>query len=396
MHVKLTVAEILCYPEFAGFRLIAGAGGVSNQITSVGILDYEYDRRLKDKYTKLSFIPNQMILTSLQYAKDDPGCIMDAIRLLARKKCSCLAIKNVYALPISAHTLHFADSCNFPVLLIDNSEQYFERIIVNTYKRIDNLYNFDKFENIIATILSLPEHHVRQKELQLELNPCLQTDLCCLYFRADWELTKDDYMKMEYAARTAGLLTSYNSLLRYKNGLLYLHSSDNFKNAKATELADAVLAGPVAELAGRYRIGVSAVHYKKRKLRLSMEEAIYASYFHQRAKQPYMAYDDLGITGILLPYCRESAMQHFASTILMPLRDYDAENNTLLLKTAVVFTEENGNIAAAAKALSQHANTIRYRLRQINSLLHTDILAPEGYEKLSLAVKIDACSRIEL
>ncbi|MCI5531701.1 MAG: PucR family transcriptional regulator ligand-binding domain-containing protein, partial [Caecibacter massiliensis] len=62
--MKLTIAEILHYPEFSGFTLIAGATGISNQITSCGILDYEYDRTLKNKYTKLSFIPNQLILSS--------------------------------------------------------------------------------------------------------------------------------------------------------------------------------------------------------------------------------------------------------------------------------------------------------------------------------------------
>lgn len=48
--LKLTVAEILSYPEYSGFKLIAGAGGISNEINSCGILDYEYDQRLKNKY----------------------------------------------------------------------------------------------------------------------------------------------------------------------------------------------------------------------------------------------------------------------------------------------------------------------------------------------------------
>ncbi|WP_289002099.1 PucR family transcriptional regulator ligand-binding domain-containing protein [uncultured Megasphaera sp.] len=156
--MKLTVDDILHYPEFSGLHLLAGAGGVSNQVSSCGILDYEYDKTLKNKYTKLSFIPNQLILSSLQYAKEAPGCLIDAIRLLHHKQCSCLVIKNVYGLPLAPHILRYADSANFPIIVIRSSEQYFERIIVNVYKRLQSLHDFDKFEQLVATILALPEH----------------------------------------------------------------------------------------------------------------------------------------------------------------------------------------------------------------------------------------------
>lgn len=394
--LKLTVAEILSYPEYSGFKLIAGAGGISNEINSCGILDYEYDQRLKNKYTKLSFIPNQMILTSLQYAKDDPGSLIDTIRLLQRRKCSCLVIKNVYSLPISAHALRFADSTNFPIILIKNTEQYFEKIIINTYKRLQSLYDFDKFENIVSHILTYPEHDSKQKEWQTEINPCLQPDILCLYFRSEKSVSTSEYMEMEQAAKTAGLLTSYNSLLRYKNGLLYIYSSHNFKNAKAEDLADQLVSGPLHDFTEKYSIGVSSIHYKERKIKLCIQEAIYSSYFHLFPEKPYQTYETLGINSILLPYCKEPAMQRFASSILMPLRDYDSENHTMLLKTAESFIQHNGNISQTASALNQHANTIRYRLNQISNLIHCSILSPEGYEQVSIALKIEACCCVEL
>ena len=394
--MKLTVAEILHYPEFSGFKLMAGAGGISNQVTSCGILDYEYDPRLKNKYVKLSFIPNQMILTSLQYAKDDPGCLTDTIRLLKNRKCSCLIIKNVYGLTISPHALHFADSVNFPIILIKNSEQYFEKIIINVYKRLECLYNFDKYETIISQILALPERDPQQKELQTEINPCLQPDILCLYFLCNTPLKTDDYIEMEKAATNDGLLTAYNSLLRYKNGLLYIHSSYNFKNAKAHELADKILCGNLRQLSRQYKIGVSSIHYRERKIKLCIKEAIYSSYFHLNADAPYQLYEALGINSILLPYCHEPAMQRFSASILDSLRDYDSENKTALLKTALSFVQNGGNIAQTAASLHQHKNTIRYRLNQINSILRCNILTPEGYELLSIAVKIDYCSHIDL
>ena len=75
----------------------------------------------------------------------------------------------MYSQPLSPHVLRFADSAGFPIILIKNSEQYFEKIIINIYKRLQSLYDFDKFEHIISRIFTLPEHDKQQKELQRKL-----------------------------------------------------------------------------------------------------------------------------------------------------------------------------------------------------------------------------------
>jgi len=142
-------------------------------------------------------------------------------------------------------------------------------------------------------------------------------------------------------------------------------------------------------------MGVSSIHYRERKIKLCIEEAIYSSYFHTDLSHPYQMYDTLGIHSILLPYCHEPAMQHFTSSILNPIRDYDSENHTALMTTAI-FVRCGGNIDKTADELGQHKNTIRYRLKQISHLLSCNLLQPESYEKLSLAIKIEECSNIEL
>jgi len=62
--VKFTVADMLHYPEFSGLKLLAGTNGLDNPIERCGFLDYEYDKTLENKYTKISFLPNQLVLTS--------------------------------------------------------------------------------------------------------------------------------------------------------------------------------------------------------------------------------------------------------------------------------------------------------------------------------------------
>ncbi|MDO4741716.1 MAG: helix-turn-helix domain-containing protein, partial [Eubacteriales bacterium] len=51
------------------------------------------------------------------------------------------------------------------------------------------------------------------------------------------------------------------------------------------------------------------------------------------------------------------------------IREYDQQNRTSLEQTARVYVENGMEIAAAAKALFQHPNTVRYRLTKIQKLM---------------------------
>ncbi|MDO4741155.1 MAG: helix-turn-helix domain-containing protein, partial [Eubacteriales bacterium] len=54
------------------------------------------------------------------------------------------------------------------------------------------------------------------------------------------------------------------------------------------------------------------------------------------------------------------------------IRDYDHQNRTNLEQTARVYIAERMEIAAAAKALFQHPNTVRYRLSKIQKLMEIE------------------------
>ena len=51
------------------------------------------------------------------------------------------------------------------------------------------------------------------------------------------------------------------------------------------------------------------------------------------------------------------------------IREYDAQNHTSLEQTARLYVETRMEIAATAKALFQHPNTVRYRLTKIQKLM---------------------------
>ena len=51
------------------------------------------------------------------------------------------------------------------------------------------------------------------------------------------------------------------------------------------------------------------------------------------------------------------------------IREYDEQNHASLEQTARVYVEMHMEVAAAAKALYQHPNTVRYRLGKIQKLM---------------------------
>ena len=69
--------------EYEGsVRLIAGSDGVSRAVSGVGILDYELMPGLKNKYQRVNFSSDEIVLTHLLYAKDDPYLITEAVKYL--------------------------------------------------------------------------------------------------------------------------------------------------------------------------------------------------------------------------------------------------------------------------------------------------------------------------
>ena len=85
-----------------GVRLVAGGGGMSRPITNVGILDYELDPSLKERYLRTNFQEGQFILSSLLFAKESPQLVAEAVKHLVSRGASGLAVRNVFRLPLPA------------------------------------------------------------------------------------------------------------------------------------------------------------------------------------------------------------------------------------------------------------------------------------------------------
>ena len=78
---------------------------------------------------------------------------------------------------------------------------------------------------------------------------------------------------------------------------------------------------------------------------------------------------ELGLYAYLFPMSENPFVCDRCRRVLSAIREYDAQNHTNLEQTALVYVKENMEIAAAAKALFQHPNTVRYRLSKIQRIM---------------------------
>lgn len=85
---------------------------------------------------------------------------------------------------------------------------------------------------------------------------------------------------------------------------------------------------------------------------------------------------------------QEAALSGFIHPMLWELKRYDEENNTDLLNTLCVFLSKSCDLNEASSLLYIHRNTLIYRLRRIEKILHTDLKDLGIRQVLSLGCKL--------
>ena len=103
-----------------------------------------------------------------------------------------------------------------------------------------------------------------------------------------------------------------------------------------------------------------------------MSEAVYAARAARMKGCNTLFSAELGLYAYLLPITENAFARQWCMRSLRELRKYDAENKANLEMTARVYVGADMEIAATAKALFQHPNTVRYRLTKIQKLMNLE------------------------
>lgn len=373
--------------------LLAGKGGLSRQVSCAGILDYELDPTLKNKYFHSNFHENQFVLTTFLYAKDNAFLIGDAVKHLAAKGASGLAIKNVFHLHIHDSVLRYADSKNFPIFIIESDTVYFEDVIFKINSQANQYQSLDFFRRELDVLLSneLSEEQITANASNL--NPSFEGQHFAIIASFDEFLSGQQFDEYRERYLKSSLNQVSSLFTMYRNSLLFICSKDN-ETPIDTRTAAENFCRQILQGDPTPAIGVSGLHYHLGDFKQTITESLHAALFAKASPGTIQYYEDLGVFKILLPFAETKEMSTFSYNIMEKLIEYDAENNGRLAETLAAFCSSGSSISAAAKALNQHENTIRYRMDKVKEATGLNYKKTAELEQLSLAYKIYHCHQL--
>jgi len=99
-------------------------------------------------------------------------------------------------------------------------------------------------------------------------------------------------------------------------------------------------------------------------------------------------FDDLGVYKLLTKFDDGDELDLFFKETVYPLKKYDEENGTELIRTLDIYFECGENLASAADKLYIHINTLKYRMNRIKEILGISSFTMENKINLYMGLKI--------
>ena len=409
-----TVSDFLCtYQDRV--RLVAGQGGLSRQVEEVGILDYELLGGVRGKYQRDNFYANQLVMSSMLYARDDAFQIVEAVKYLVSKGVSGLLIKNVFRLQVPDAAVRYANARNFPLFVATSDDLFFDEVILRVGERVRSLADGTAVEREVDALLaSADAGEVRRRALGL--NPSFGEEQRATFVLLGEDVAPARMAELEGLYRRSAAAGVGNLLCHHAGrrdcGLLYVETSKGELADHGQTLARTLLAD-VLDQERACAVGISDVHYDLGELACAIREAMRAARLARAsgtdgiadgvasnesraaAGAPAIAnYAELGATRAILPHAGSPEMRAFASDVLAPLREFDAEHGSQLAETLATFVACGQSTRETAETLGQHANTVRYRMEKVARLTGLDHREPRQMVQLALACEIERCQEV--
>ena len=101
-----------------------------------------------------------------------------------------------------------------------------------------------------------------------------------------------------------------------------------------------------------------------------------------------LSFEDMGLTRLLLQVDEPVELLRFARSRLAPILAYDQQYEGGLVSAARSYIESRMSIAATATRLGVHQNTVRYRLRKIETMLGVSLRDPAALFDIHLALLV--------
>ena len=342
-------------------RLIAGQDGLERTVTEAVLFEYDPSRvQLPDFYR------GDLVVTTLAYARGDAKLVAHSLQALMNQGIAGLMVKTAYFSELPQAVITLANRLGTPVFLFDDT--YIEEVILQVTDLIRGKRHFAGFEQDVDALMrgDLTEEQTRERARRID--PLGQSSYR-IYAVSPKErmITLDDrlYALMETDADAAHRCT----FIEWRRMMLALCREEDGLSAQEalTRFGDLLTRAAVDRQS--VVIGQSDLREARAQMGASLCEAVYAARAAKLCGKAELAAHELGLYAYLFPMSENPFVRDRCRRVLSAIREYDAQNHTNLEQTALVYVKENMEIAAAAKVLLQHPNTVRYRLSKIQRII---------------------------
>lgn len=357
IHIK----ELFRLQNIHRLRLIAGQDELERTVTEAVLFEYDPSRvQLPDFYR------GDLVVTTLAYARGDAKLVAHSLQALMNQGIAGLMVKTAYFSELPQAVITLANRLGTPVFLFDDT--YIEEVILQVTDLIRGKRHFAGFEQDVDALMrgDLTEEQTRERARRID--PLGQSSYR-IYAVSPKErmITLDDklYALMETDADAAHRCT----FIEWRRMMLALCREEDGLSAQEalTRFGDLLTRAGVDRQS--VVIGQSDLREARAQMGASLCEAVYAARAAKLCGKAELAAHELGLYAYLFPMSENPFVCDRCRRVLSAIREYDAQNHTNLEQTALVYVKENMEIAAAAKVLFQHPNTVRYRLSKIQRII---------------------------
>lgn len=163
----------------------------------------------------------------------------------------------------------------------------------------------------------------------------------------------------------------------HHNQLVILLPTINELHGKAAERIITIVQHTMRQLSPHVSVssGLGQSYPHLDQIRTSYQEATRALQVIRRlgGRAKTLAYTNLGVTRLLLQVENAAELIDYARSRLGTVLAYDQQHNGLLLQALEAYLAANQSVPLASKQLDLHPNTLRYRLRKVESLLDSSL-----------------------
>ena len=358
----IRLRELYRLPGIKNLRLVAGDAGLERTVTAAVLFEYDPSRmQLPD------FYKGDLVVTTLAYARGEETLVSTSLQALMGQGIGGLLVKTAYFERLPAQVIAAANTSGTPIFLFDDT--YIEEVILELTDLIRGRRRFAGYEKDLDALMAAGTDRSTVREILSRVDP-IGAPGYRIYALMPHErmpgLDERLYAVLEQDAAHAKRLIC----MEWKRMIVIIcHIAGE---AQAQEIGAALIEDILAHMGVSREalcVGVSSDQSERGDFHIALREAVYAARAAGLEGVGLMAAQELGIYTYLFPMSENTFVCEQCRRSLSRIHEYDTQNRTNLFATAQVYVENRMEIAAAAKALFQHPNTVRYRLQKIQKLM---------------------------